>query len=112
MKTDNTVIKHTPTPWQIREYFSDPIPIIAGFDQGDLYNVCEMSSEDFFEPEVLRANAEFIVKACNSYDSNQKRIKELEDALELVLGETDWMTPNDNIAKAKFDKAKAILKKP
>lgn len=72
-------IKHTPLPWQLDQYDDENIIYVEG-DEGDSFPSCyqEIAKNDDWEDGENRANAEFIVRACNNhYDL----IEALEEAL-------------------------------
>lgn len=72
MATSQTpaIARHTPTPWTVRPYYTD----LGNFAiQGELNVARTISIGD--EAEEL-ANAEFIVRACNSHDELLELLKE------------------------------------
>lgn len=68
--------KHTEAPW-----FTDGRHITSP-NRGKLYQEIAVVSPGTVLRKVDRANAEFIVKACNSHASDQKKIKALVGACE------------------------------
>jgi len=71
--------KHTPTPWVI-----DPSWDIGYIKDGEFLTVCEVTHQGFHDDLTeASANAEFIARACNGWDSIEalrERIAELEAA--------------------------------
>lgn len=71
---------HTPTPWAV----SSSTMIVATEDKRDLAIICntiDLVGVSDIGIHEARANAELIVSAVNSHASDQRRIKELEEAL-------------------------------
>lgn len=71
--------KHTPTPWRTVPMI--PTGIFSS-DQEGLKIAATSDGHGFPKdqpPAVCRANAAFIVKACNSYDSMVKTLEALRD---------------------------------
>lgn len=95
MKTETTTqppaageAAHTPTPWRIAETQGDgkretKIRLIRAVNEGT-----EHGAVGFFvygaEPgTIAEANAAFIVRACNAYESDQRKIKAMVEALKM-----------------------------
>jgi hypothetical protein len=76
-KGSNMKAQHTPTPWVID-------PSGSSINAGDaLGRIADMKG-DYIWPSEDKANAAFIVQACNSHQA-------LVDALEATEGTLDWM---------------------
>lgn len=100
--------KRTPGPWKAAH--SDPAY------GADVWWIC--AGEDNYEKELVEvsgsphevgaANAAFIVRTCNSFDSNQATIKALREALELLVADVAdyeaWQRPCHAL-----DVARAVL---
>jgi len=86
--------EHTATPWE-KDYGNTYGHIKSLGVEGHTPTVCKYDwnigneMNPLFSKEQKEANAEFIVKACNSYESNQQTIKELVEALEGVVS-AEW----------------------
>lgn len=75
---------HTPTPWGV----SSSTMLVAINDERDMPiigNLLDLMGVSSIGIEEARANAAFIVTACNAYAAQQARIKELEEALKRLL---------------------------
>lgn len=85
--------KHTPTPWEVNTLAGSPYS--EGFSNDTLIFDCRPSGLQYAE---IEANAEFIVRACNSHDAliaDMKHIVEywngsvnmsaMEDALNHII---------------------------
>lgn len=82
---------HTPTPWDWGHNKTDPKwpadrPI---FSPSDNRHICAVRWHDN-EGERVLADAAFIVKACNSYEPNQKLIADMLAALEFYANELNY----------------------
>lgn len=67
-------VKHDPTPWQLEgghQWLSTTHP-------SPLFELVPVVGDE----AAHKANAEFIVKACNAYEANQKVIEALKDELD------------------------------
>jgi hypothetical protein len=91
-------VSHTPTP-----YTSNPnqglqrAGVYAG--DGEEIIVCEVTDEDV-PTEVFKANAEFIVQACNSFDALLAACKIASDAFS-ALKETNNLPNGWNVSVLK-----------
>jgi hypothetical protein len=71
--------KHTSTPWTVRPYTDEYTVQIS--PASNIGKVLFYAPQSMFEESL--ANAELIVRAVNSYEPMQARIKELEEALSI-----------------------------
>lgn len=75
--------KYTPTPWNITENLSNgpygPPLVIRGPEKGDL--ISSISGAALHDPRH-KANADFIVKACNAHDNLIETLENLTDFAE------------------------------
>jgi hypothetical protein len=96
---------HTPTPWTVQRlhHANDELWLQIGFfdnDGREIGPICELVGgavkmyrpvaefQHLIAPEAeVRANAELIVKAVNSYATNRQTIATLRDAARMVV---DW----------------------
>jgi hypothetical protein len=83
MKTE-----HTPTPWDLEEHPYETNDKAGGYylhfdPNGDLGgDVLYMS-----KAHISESNAQFLIKAVNSYDANLARIAELEESVRQLLNQ-------------------------
>ncbi len=75
--------RHTPTPWE-------PMGLMITWKDPSV-GIIAKCAENASDGSTARGNADFIVKACNAYESNQATIRELVEALESI-GENCKMT--------------------
>lgn len=92
-------MSHTPTPW--RTYAGRAIVFDA---DGNYVAYCGQSH--FIETEEQKANAEFIVRACNSHDELVAALEDLSGLCErawdgIVIGKPIRNTAKRVLAKAK-----------
>jgi hypothetical protein len=95
--------KHSPTPWKL-----DGLTIVrTGTRTGDQDDICYMnneggneSSEWFADSGVVKADAEFIVKAVNCHEELIDIIKELREGLD-----DNWITLPEGIEAVRRAKA-------
>lgn len=104
---------HTPTPWrvdrdlQIRAAQAGPLSIAIA--TGGTY--AGLSGSGRIDRDTMKANAEFIVTAVNSYASSQAEIERLRTALERLVEAADcmgWAT-NSSAADEAIADARAAL---
>lgn len=75
---------HTPTPWLVSDF--DYTTVYAEIEDGDFHQepgICSCDGEAIAKIEdrdVRRANAAFIVRACNAYDELVAALREYDDA--------------------------------
>lgn len=95
-------VTHTPTPWFIYDDGIDvgASDIIRGNDGEDNVDIAEMMTNDL-KIEQQRKNAEFIVKAVNSYQALLDIVLEIADIPVLI---------ENQIALPLANKIKAIAK--
>lgn len=78
--------EHTPTPWRIEVVESsssgDPVELIVCGTDWEIAQI-ELGEED----NLCRANAAFIVKACNSHDALVKALEAIRDC---AKNTRDW----------------------
>lgn len=101
-------IKHTPLPWGIAHWpehriiFKDHVPTTKQAEKV----ICKMRNVDNDQDNLIRkANAEFIVRACNSH-------YELVEAVELaytVLKATGWVAEKNDWVQQALNKANKSL---
>lgn len=77
-------VKHTPTPWKVKNYNGNNKFRIVGADDSAITNL----TGQYLGEE--KTNAQFIVKAVNCHD-------DLVEALKTVLNGTEFMTDEDFI---------------
>lgn len=82
MDTETTTPAHTPTPWRVEKTDGKfPIYQILVGEPGESDEVCRLHTATMSLKHQQEANAQLIVTAVNSHDSNVKRIAELEALL-------------------------------
>lgn len=73
-----SVASHTPTPWNLGYTGRCILREIPGMCDGeDGYAVAITSAHSLLAPSEARANAAFIVRACNSHDALVKALEEI-----------------------------------
>lgn len=97
--------KHTPTPWNIE---SDPDVPNAG-DKYNRFRIEPRIAEIFYTNDLGKANAEFIVRACNAHS-------ELVDALKVLRKEVlncvnDGSLPCSGILHPSMERSRLALAK-
>ena len=90
--------KHTQTPWTCELHPSPGVFIVpeaAAHEKSACNDLDSLAIAD----GIAEANAEFIVKACNEYDTTRRLLKEALDAIELGFqfddGDVYGMQHND-----------------
>lgn len=82
-----TEVKHTPTPWKIKNLTHNDLPVYAVMNsQGQL--IAEVPAMD----EIDKANAAFIVRAVNCHEDLFKACKKVRDMVSAVC-HCDPLTP-------------------
>lgn len=84
-----TKIDHTPTPWLIHSD-NNPFTIIANIDglfRFETVADCDVNSASPLTVDDCKANAAFIVKACNSHEEILAVLQELYDAVGNIRAE-------------------------
>lgn len=90
--------QHTPTPWDLMPNGHQITK--SQYEKGFLRELLiAETNNNYFDFEEEKANAAFIVRACNSYESDQKKIAALVEALEwclpMVERHMDFVRPNE-----------------
>lgn len=102
----NTEMKHTPTPWNeggsiISDIYGNEIARVSTYGAGIIPAgyVCPW--------HAWKDNAAFITLACNSYHSDQAKIKALTEALQAVSRRHPGTGGIGDIARAALSLAKS-----
>ena len=82
-------MNHTPTPWKLNKAGSQKTIYINTADEEGLYLADLQNCQG---TETTEANAEFIVRACNSHDDLVKALKEVKEQ----IGEVFYSQKQDN----------------
>ena len=80
-----TKAKYTPTPYRLHEPCKFGDYVISR--KTEELAIASIVQNGFRSSEETKANAEFIVKACNTYEANQATIKALTEALRASVTE-------------------------
>jgi hypothetical protein len=80
MKTETLKTERTPGEWKLKGEFQDEIYSIDAM--GDKMRVCKVDGAS----DEQRANAAFIVNACNNYDGLINLKEELHNFLSKLIG--------------------------
>ena len=73
--------KHTSLPWAVREVYEDGIVVSRGIEDVHGVGLNKGSEFELFDKDT----AEFIVKACNSYDDLLEACEKAEQFLEGII---------------------------
>lgn len=76
--------KHTQTPYYICDEYNGYIPIDAppsSTGEDESIEICLVSNQDL-DGNIQKANAEFIIKACNSYYEMLEALESLEKVID------------------------------
>lgn len=81
--------EHTKTPWTLGEFrnFTGTFVFWVYYKETRIFSIRENS--DVITEEQFKANAKFIVKACNAYDSDQETIKGLRATVRMFVTALD-----------------------
>lgn len=74
-------MNHTPTPWKAQIQHFDRYHKIEGADNSTVAQIPDWFDES---PEESKANAAFIVTACNEYYENKRKADAHEDLVEAL----------------------------
>lgn len=76
--------EHTPTPYMVMTITGTGLPVIVAECGPCIAEITKWTDAGKSDPDAIIENAEFIVKACNAYEADQKLIGELVRALKAM----------------------------
>jgi hypothetical protein len=95
---------HTPTPWMLNKRRRAPM---IGFDVGDGGDLLPIAPVIHgYNVKVAKANARFIVRACNAYDSMLAAIRASEDEYDEETEQSDASCPDCTLGCIPITKAR------